>query len=123
LVSTSCFKYVLFNTNCNVRLNCHDFVDIVWNRFHVVSNLVMVRKILFFELLNLALYCYAINSFIFDSIMKDPRGVERGKCTKCSCTAYELEQNATRATCSYCECPAPAHEEVSSKFTLIYLLL
>ncbi|XP_034238639.1 uncharacterized protein LOC117643698 isoform X3 [Thrips palmi] len=46
--------------------------------------------------------------------MKDPRGVERGKCTKCSCTAYELEANATRATCSYCECAAPAHEEITN---------
>ncbi len=46
--------------------------------------------------------------------MKDPRGVERGECTKCSCTAYELEVGAARAACSYCECPAPAHMEIVS---------
>lgn len=46
--------------------------------------------------------------------MKDPRGVERGACKNCECTAYELEPGATRAACTYCECAAVAHEIVTS---------
>lgn len=46
--------------------------------------------------------------------MKDPRGIERGACTKCECTAYEWDKAGTRAACAYCDCPAPAHENKSA---------
>ncbi|KAK3915252.1 Chloroplast envelope quinone oxidoreductase-like protein [Frankliniella fusca] len=43
---------------------------------------------------------------------KDPRGVLRGKCSKCDCKNYEYVENSGKASCFYCDCPAPAHEKL-----------
>ena len=45
--------------------------------------------------------------------MKDPRGVKRGRCTKCSnCTEYEVDEGAVK--CSKCKCPPGVHENLTN---------
>lgn len=44
--------------------------------------------------------------------MKDPRGVKRGRCTKClNCTEYEVEEGAVK--CANCKCPPGLHENLT----------
>ena len=48
--------------------------------------------------------------------MKDPRGVERGRCTRCSnCTEYKVEKEAVK--CINCKCPPGVHENLTAAAT------
>lgn len=45
----------------------------------------------------------------------DTRGVKRGACTDCGCTAYERDPETTRSTCGYCGCVPMKHIEGTTK--------
>ncbi|XP_078691396.1 uncharacterized protein LOC144921871 [Branchiostoma floridae x Branchiostoma belcheri] len=48
---------------------------------------------------------------------KDKRGIERGRCMRCTCGEYVAHTSPENHNCGYCECAPMQHEELSSSTT------